>query len=361
MNSRIKENDDHPSSKTTLSRGGLNSFLTLDDIKKTSVLQEVTGSFKKLFRRIAFGKVKDIQFKIASLSDQGQRDYQQDAIIVEELGEGLAFAALSDGMGGHAAGDIAATIAVDTIRAKLLSEISDADNLEKLQKLFVDCVDAANKAISDHTEKDPETEGMGTTLVVAFVRDHKLYWLSIGDSPLYLWRNKKFYQLNQDHSMAPALDMMASKGLMTAEEARVHPNRNNLTSALNHQKPEMIDICETPLDLVPGDLILISSDGLQTMQDTEIAKTLNSSVDRDPQYICAALLGAVIDLADPDQDNIGVVAMKVEAITAFDIAQKERDAIEQHRMKEISALEDAALDEIARQHKQRGETDDKTK
>ncbi len=361
MNSLTKENNAHSSKKTTLNRGGLNQFLTLDDIKKTSVLQEVSGSFKKLFRRIAFGKVKDIQFKIASLSDQGQRDYQQDAIIVEELGEGLAFAALSDGMGGHAAGDIAATLAVDTIRAKLLAEISEADDLGKLQKLFSDCVDEANKAISEHTEKDPKTEGMGATLVVAFVRDHKLYWLSIGDSPLYLWRNKKFYQLNQDHSMAPALDMMASKGLMTAEEARAHPSRNNLTSALNHQTPEMIDICETPLDLIPGDLILISSDGLQTMQDKEIAKTLNSSVDRDPQYICSALLGAVIDLADPDQDNIGVVAMKVEAITAFDIAQKERAEIEAHRMKEISALEDAALDEIARQDKKRGETDAKTK
>jgi serine/threonine protein phosphatase PrpC len=181
-----------------------------------------------------------------------------------------------------------------------------------LDDILLKGVELANEALAKHIEKNPETEGMGSTLIVVVIQGQDLSWVSVGDSPLYLWRAKKCYQLNQDHSMAPAIDQMALDGMMTEETALNHPDRNILTSAMNGSAPALLDAGNDPVKLLPGDIVVLSSDGLQTISDAKISAVLNTSREYHPPYITAALLNSVLDLDDPNQDNIGVVTVKVE-------------------------------------------------
>lgn len=310
---------------TTLKSGGLAPSLTLQDIKKTSVLQDVSSSFSKLFERFGLASKKAVEIQYAQCSDKGGRDYQEDAIHVGDVVDGVTLAVLSDGMGGHAAGDVAAKITVETIQNVLTKGLRKDAGSENIHRLFEKAVEKANGQISTRTEKDPETHGMGATVVAVVVANEQLHWLSIGDSPLYLWRKGKCYQINQDHSMAPAIDQMAKAGMLTEEEARVHPDRNCLTSAMTGKAPELIDVGNDPLDLMPNDLVVISSDGLQTLSDTDIASTLKKASGAHPLYIGAALLNSVLNLDEPEQDNIGIVTLKMKLAKAKKKAEQTAD------------------------------------
>jgi protein phosphatase len=152
---------------------------------------------------------------------------------------------------------------------------------------------------------------MGATLVSIVLVEHRLFWMSIGDSPLYLLRDGKLRQLNEDHSLAPQIDFMQRQGLISAEAARDHPDRNCLTSVILGGKVARADCPSDPFPLRLGDVLIVSSDGLQYLEEERIRKIVHRYRRRKSAEIAGYLLEALDDLGDPDQDNISFSVIKL--------------------------------------------------
>lgn len=250
---------------------------------------------------------------VAVALDQGRRDHQEDAVTARFPAHApIGFAILADGMGGHAAGDIASALVVEEVGRRLAAPLAQgAVDAAAIPGLLHDAANAANAAIAAHVAQHREARGMGTTLVVPVVAGDRLHWLSVGDSPLYLFREGRLRQLNEDHSMAPQIDMMVRAGMMDAETARRHPDRNCLTSVLMGAPIPRIDWDRAPVTLAPGDIVIAASDGLQFLDDDEIAHVVAQLGAARSAVIARALVAAVCSLEDPDQDNISVAVIKV--------------------------------------------------
>ena len=220
------------------------------------------------------------------------RDSNEDAVYPEEdgAGEGSLLVAVADGMGGHAAGEVASALAIETATA------TDAD--------VADRVTEANNAVMDHAESRPDLFGMGTTLTIArFEEDGRLFVGHVGDSRLYLVRRGDLLQVTQDHSLVA--EYLAA-GKITAEEAENHPQRNVITRALGVTWE--LDVDDHLVHLRTGDRVLICSDGLTSMvADEEIAAILNE------QSAAQSATWALVEAANQagGEDNITVAVVDV--------------------------------------------------
>lgn len=255
-----------------------------------------------------------LTYDVATAQSLGGRERQEDALAVScPQGAEFAFAILSDGMGGHAAGDLASRIIVAEIFAELtLRGRGPLEDAPELSALLADSVETANDSLRAQIDTFPDQNGMGGTVIAAALVDGGLQWVSVGDSVLYLLRDGAITRLNADHSMAPEIDLMVERGMMDAETARTHPHRNCLTSALTGQEIPEVDCPLRRMSLRAGDILLVASDGLQTLSDERIRELATSGRATDSREIAARLIAAVADDARPDQDNTSVVVIRVE-------------------------------------------------
>jgi protein phosphatase len=254
----------------------------------------------------------ELKIDAASAISQGARSRQEDAIATSFLqGADFGFAILSDGMGGHAAGDIASRIIVSEIFAEMTMRFGQG-NMQKtpIPQVLRRSVKIANFCLRAHIEEHPEARGMGGTVVVAVTTLQGLYWLSVGDSPLLLYRDGKLVRLNDDHSMAPQIDLMVRNGLIDAETGRTHPQRSCLVSALTGDEIAEVDCPDGPFELRDGDVVIVASDGLQYLDDDRIVARLRRSARGQSARIADDLMDGVIALGDPEQDNVSIVVMK---------------------------------------------------
>lgn len=257
-----------------------------------------------------------ISFDVSSALSLGARTRQEDALVTSfAQGSEIGFAILSDGMGGHTAGDLASRIIVTEMFAELTlrtatGQLEDDD----FPSLLRYAAEVANECLASHIEANPQTQGMGGTVVATLTVGRDLYWLSIGDSPLWLLRDGEFRRLNADHSMAPQIDLMVAQGMMDEATGRAHPQRNCLTSAIIGQTLAEIDCPEEPFQMEPGDLLLAASDGLQYLPDAGIEAILKRGQRDDSRTLADALLSGVASVEDPEQDNTSVVVIRAEAI-----------------------------------------------
>lgn len=255
----------------------------------------------------------EIHFDVASVISQGQRDYQEDAIVTDfSLGAELGYAVLADGMGGHSSGDVASKIIVTEVFSELKLQSGNQKAFEEnVTSILMEAVMAANECVKGHVDTHPETDGMGATLVApVFIRD-QLYWISVGDSPLFLYRDGVLEQLNEDHSMAPQIDYMVDSGLIDADIGREHPDRNCLTSVLIGGEIARIDCPADPVELLNGDILIVASDGLQFLSNEKIESVLVENHAEKCSKIAELLLEKLEDLNDPDQDNISFSIIKM--------------------------------------------------
>lgn len=268
-----------------------------------------------------------MKYDVATAISMGQRDYQEDAVVADfNIGNPFGFAVLSDGMGGHAAGDVASKIVVTEVFSELKLQIGDAKKLEAdIAEILRDVALGANSCIDAHVSQNPEMRGMGATLVAPVLFDDRLYWISIGDSPLYLFRGGVLRQLNEDHSLAPQIDLMVRTGQLDAETARNHPDRNSLTSVVMGRRIPLIDCPAKPIDLDPGDIVVVASDGLQFLDEASIARVLSDTAEAPAAEIADALLAAVAALGHPDQDNVSLAVIRLVGQSA-DAAPAKVDA-----------------------------------
>lgn len=244
---------------------------------------------------------------------QGGRDYQEDCLL-SAFGGGAAqgFAVLADGMGGQAAGDVASQLVAYEVAFDLQNRLRDGPGAENgLPSSLRGMADRANETIADNVEHNPDREGMGATLLATVMFQNRLYWVSVGDSPLYLYRDGALRQINEDHSMAPIIAKMVEDGELDPEAALNHPNRNALTSVLMGGKVKLKNAPEAATELQPGDVVIAASDGLQFLSDAMIAEVLAEQADASSQQICTALMQALEALDDPDQDNIAILVLQL--------------------------------------------------
>jgi serine/threonine protein phosphatase PrpC len=253
------------------------------------------------------------RFDVASAICQGGRDYQEDAIITDfPFGSDSGLVVLADGMGGHAAGDVASKIVVTEVFSELKFESANFSDYEKdVPRFLTSSAVNANSVVRAHVSEHPETRGMGATLVSVILVENRMYWMSIGDSPLYHFRNGEMKQLNEDHSMAPQIDFMVKSGLLDPIAGKNHPDRNCLTSVILGDRVTKSDCPKTPFELEVGDIVVVSSDGLQYLEDDKIQKILYRYRRKKASEIAGYLLDAIEALADPDQDNCTFSVIKL--------------------------------------------------
>lgn len=272
-------------------------------------------------------KAPDIKYDVASVLNRGCRDYQEDAIATDfPIGADFGYAVLSDGMGGHAAGDVASKIVVTEVFSELKFQTSDIDGLvEHMGEVLRSAAISANECMAAHAASNPQTAGMGATLVAPVFIQNSLYWISIGDSPLYLLRGGRLRQLNEDHSLGPHIDYMVRSGMMPEDIGRNHPDRNALTSVLIGETIERIDCPARPFQLKDGDILVVASDGLQFLSNRQITQIVNAYADRGSAQIASALLEELRTLDDPEQDNVCFSVIKVEMAKTGDAHESAPD------------------------------------
>lgn len=253
------------------------------------------------------------RYDVASAISIGRRDCQEDAIIADfPQGAEHGFVVLADGMGGHAAGDIASKIVVTEVFSELKLQSGDRDRFEgNITQILRNAALSANECVLSHATSYPRTNGMGATLLAPVLLKDRLYWISVGDSPLFLFRDGHLVQLNEDHSLAPQIDHMVRSGLMPAERGRNHPDRNCLTSVLIGLDIPRVDCPDQPVALRQGDIVVAASDGLQFLSDDQIAEILGQRENATSAEITAALMQRIESLSDPDQDNVTFSVMRI--------------------------------------------------
>ncbi len=211
--------------------------------------------------------------------------------------------AVADGLGGHQGGEVASAMAVEPLAALDGRAFADAD---QAAEALTAAIRAANQAILQRGRSDPELWGMGTTVTAAAVaHDRVLQLAHVGDSRAYLLRKgAPLRQLTTDHTVvAEAVE----RGLLTRQQAAIHPQRGVVTRAVGLDPDVLVDLPE-PLELEPGDQVLLCSDGLtEVVDDDQIAGVLAEQVDGGDA--CGTLIAAANRAGGPD--NVTVVLLRV--------------------------------------------------
>jgi protein phosphatase len=238
------------------------------------------------------------------LTDVGRRrENNQDRLLLDaERG----VYAVADGMGGHAAGEVASHIAIEA-----LSEAVDGNRLgrdaantqetaNRLESAFLE----GNRRICESVVTRGEWRGMGTTIVALVALEDRVVIGHVGDSRAYVLRDDELQRLTNDHSWVCE---QVRLGLLTDEEAKRHPMRNIITRALGNREELEVETTEEPVR--PGDVFLLCSDGLNSMLgDDEIREILDQHRD-DPEKACRALVDAANEQGG--EDNVTVVILAV--------------------------------------------------
>jgi PPM family protein phosphatase len=257
-----------------------------------------------------------LTFDRAVRATQGARDYQEDAAVVWpgddpwhpsialSAEDGSFLAILADGMGGHAGGALASRTVCDQFLK------SFAIKTGSVSEGLLGALEASNHAIAAKVTENPLLSGMGSTLVAVLFSQHGINWVSVGDSPLWLWRRGELALLNEDHSLAPDLDALAAAGKITVSEAKRDPRRHMLRSAVTGEEIDLVDISRKPLVLEAGDYVVLASDGLQSLDNSEIERIIAAYGDDGAESVAKALIRAIDALREPHQDNATVVVVR---------------------------------------------------
>lgn len=210
----------------------------------------------------------------------------------------LPLVAVADGMGGHKAGEVASSMALEVLdRWRGLDEDGGADRLR-------DAVLEANRTVWSRGQEDKSLQGMGTTLTAAWIHGSTATLAHVGDSRAYLLRDGLLSRLTEDHTL---VRQMEAEGRIEPGEADRHPQRNILTQALGVE--DDVDVEILSFELQPGDRLLLATDGLHgQINDSRIREILTSTTD--PEAACATLVEEAN--AAGGEDNVTVVLVDAE-------------------------------------------------
>ncbi len=250
-----------------------------------------------------------MQLEAFALTDPGPvREQNEDYFSVDQ-DAGLFL--LADGMGGHAAGEVAARIAVETARDVLLGQLDPEETrLERVVDDYPDmmrermryAMNQGSLRIRQAAMRNPTHAGMGTTLVICLMEDGMAHLAHVGDSRTYLFRNRRLQRLTRDHTV---VQMELDAGRITPELARIVPHKNILTQSVGFHGPVEPDTSTRPAE--SGDLLVLCSDGLtDPLEDKDIEAICRRT---DPPELADELVSAALRAGG--DDNVTVVVVHV--------------------------------------------------
>ncbi len=237
-----------------------------------------------------------MKFEAWYLSDQGlRRDSNQDACSITY---NLGLFIVADGMGGHSGGEVASSLAVETVQ-KVFKEF-DGKSVPP-RDVLTKAYEAASQKIYDRAAKEsPELAGMGTTMVVACVRDNSIYVGNVGDSRCYLFKKPYLWQITEDHSL---LNEQLRAGLLSEDQAKNFVGRNVITRSVGYEREVHPDILERQVEA--DEIYLICSDGLSGLvTDEKIGQILCNNPPEDIARVCVDQA-----LANGGDDNVTVMVI----------------------------------------------------
>jgi protein phosphatase len=232
-----------------------------------------------------------------------KRENNEDNLIVEET-KRFNLYAVADGMGGHKAGEVASSIAIDTIR-ECFKQDCEKDNF--LPPSFImKSVEEANTKIRKEALVKDECNGMGTTVTMAVIdlEMNIAYIGNVGDSRAYVIRNKEITQVTDDHTY---VNELLKDGKITKGEAKNHPKRNVITRAVGSEETVQADIFE--IEIFENDVILLCTDGLTThLSDEKILETIM-------EYGSSSSVQKLIKMANDNGGTDNITIIIVDDIT----------------------------------------------
>lgn len=250
-----------------------------------------------------------MKFSAASQSDIGLfRETNEDSFCQFEPDDdrirsekGVLFI-VADGMGGHQGGEVASRLAVDFVK-KFYYSFPENDPLRSLRHAFSE----ANRLIFERSLGDAALFGMGTTCTAMVLLRDKAYFAHIGDSRAYVCRNGDILRLTMDHTL---VEEMVRSGLLSREDARIHPKKNVITKSLGTHEEIDVDTPSSPFDVKENDIFLLCSDGLTSfVRDENIKQTLEAF---DPSKASQLLIDMANELGG--RDNITVQVVKIDTV-----------------------------------------------
>jgi len=239
----------------------------------------------------------DIEF--SQLTDPGRvRSENEDAVGHWPHDDGLVFA-VADGLGGHAAGEVASTLALEV----LAREMERAPGSWPVAKRLHRAVREANLELYNKAIAVPELRGMGTTITATAIVGSSLVAAHVGDCRLFLVREGVGKQLTKDHTWVWE---QVQYGRLSPEQARVHPKRHNITRCLGRELLTAIDMLS--FDLLPGDVLAQMSDGVHAaLPEAEIVELLKT---HPPEPACQALVRRSLEAGGADNLSVQVAAVR---------------------------------------------------
>ena len=188
--------------------------------------------------------------------------------------------AVADGMGGHAAGEVASRIAIEVLQSLVPALISADVDEDSVEDLLMHSLHSIDSEISVVTDEEIEKRGMGTTLTALLIRDKHISLLHVGDSRAYRIRGKKIEQLSHDHTVVQEL---LDQGRLTPDEITEHPQRSFLTQALMGKQNLTLILIAYPVE--KGDTFVLCSDGLTAVVDDAFGDRAAIASDSEPNTL----------------------------------------------------------------------------
>lgn len=284
-------------------------------------------------------RIAESDMVVATATDPGcVREANEDAVQVVRAVDGDnprgLLAVVCDGMGGHAAGEIASRIAIETI-AREWHVVGDA------AQALRGAVLSANRAILATAATKRELAGMGTTVIAVIIREGMAWCAHVGDSRCYLLRDDQLFLMTEDHS---AVMELVKRGQITADAARAHPDKNVISRALGARREVEVTVWPRPFRLRAGDQFLLCSDGLYDVVSDEEMRTI--LVACAPQDACNRLVALAREHGAPD--NVTVAILAAPGATH---ARAHADAVRETRVGEMpvapSAVQNAVPEDVA--------------
>jgi protein phosphatase len=249
-----------------------------------------------------------VRIRSGRATDQGRsRENNEDALLVDENNR---LYAVADGMGGHAAGEVASRTAIEALRAAYAAGTPIDAAIER-----------AHNAVLERAATDDDLAGMGTTMTAVTVKGPRQLLVGhVGDSRAYLLREGTLERVTEDHSL---VEQLVREGRLTSEQAEAHPQRAIVTRALGVEPDVEVDTYT--VDVESGDRMIICSDGLNTMlRDRDVERIARTETD--PQRAAETLVAAANDAGG--EDNITVVVIDVDDVDTTEVQPRNTAATE---------------------------------
>jgi serine/threonine protein phosphatase PrpC len=241
--------------------------------------------------------------RFAGLTDVGKvRSGNEDNLLLQPA---IGLFAVADGMGGHAAGEVASRMAIETLDDSIGQNGLEGLIPESAGERLVEAFQQGNRKICDSVQTRDEWRGMGTTIVALMTVGDQAVIGHVGDSRAYLLRGGELQRLTNDHSW---VSEQVRLGLMTDDEAHKHPLRNIVTRAMGNRIDLQVELTRHAIE--EGDLFLLCSDGLNSMLGDDHIQELLRANQSDPEAACRALVDAANQKGG--EDNVTVIVVAAE-------------------------------------------------